>query len=184
MGIQLPESYYQQPYQQIASYNPYQDQPIEEKSSLEKTFEPFLESTRQVQIIANSILPNNYQIQYPYSNFQVQPQQEEPLNLEKNMKFMIQSQNDCIQSLMDRLQSLNRLEPLLRILPTRHIITLTNLVCQIDLIQPSVPDWSYPNQYMPQSQYYEQEWDNHHHSSPSQWGTTPPSLTINSLTNK
>ena len=69
-----PESYYQQPYQQIASYNSYQDQPIEEKSSLEKTFEDFLESTWQVQIIADLILSNNSQIQDPYSNFQVQPQ--------------------------------------------------------------------------------------------------------------
>ena len=81
-----PESYYQQPYQQTASYNPYQDQPIEEKSSLEKTFEAFLESTRQVQIIADSILPNNSQIQDPYSNFQVQPPQEELVDLENNME--------------------------------------------------------------------------------------------------
>ena len=60
VGINSPESYYQQSYQQTASYNPYEDQPIEEKSSLEKTFEAFLESTRQVQIIANSILPKPY----------------------------------------------------------------------------------------------------------------------------
>ena len=26
-----------------------------------------------------------------------------------------------------------------------------------NLNQASVPDWSYPNQYMPQSQYYEQD---------------------------
>jgi len=32
-----------------------------------------------------------------------------------------------------------------------------------------MPDWSYPNQYMPQSQYYEQDWNNHHHSLQSQW---------------
>jgi len=31
-------------------------------------------------------------------------------------------------------------------------------------------DLSYSNMHMPQSQYYEQDWDNHHHSSPSQWG--------------
>ena len=37
----------------------------------------------------DSILSNNSQIQDPYSNFQVQPQQEEPVDLEKNMKFMI-----------------------------------------------------------------------------------------------
>ena len=72
-GYNSPESYYQQPFQQTTSYNPYQDQPIEEKSSLEKTFEVFLESIRQVQIIADSVLPNNSQIQDPYSNFQVQP---------------------------------------------------------------------------------------------------------------
>ena len=57
----------------------------EEKSSLEKTFEAFFESTRQVQIITDSILPNNFQIQDPYSNFQVQPQQQESVDLEKRM---------------------------------------------------------------------------------------------------
>ena len=43
-GYSFPESYYQQPYQQTASYNPYQNQPKEEKPYLEKTFEAFLES--------------------------------------------------------------------------------------------------------------------------------------------
>ena len=56
MGIQLPDSYYQQSYQQTASYTPYQDQPIEEKSSLEKSLEAFFDSTRQVQIQLNSML--------------------------------------------------------------------------------------------------------------------------------
>ena len=37
-----------------------------------------------------------------------------------------------------------------------------------------MPDWSYPNQYMSQAQYYEQEWVNHQHSSPSQWGYNSP----------
>ena len=37
------------------------------------------------------MLPNNFQIQDPYSNFQVQPQQEEHVDLEKSMEFMIQS---------------------------------------------------------------------------------------------
>ena len=97
-GYNSPESYYQQLYQQTASYTPYQDQPIKEKSSLEKTFEAFLESTRQVQIIADSILPNNFQIQDPYSNFQVQPQQEEPIDLEKSMDDLIQSENNVTQS--------------------------------------------------------------------------------------
>ena len=30
------------------------------------------------------------------------------------------------------------------------------------------------NQYYPQSQYYEQDWNNYHHSSPSQWGYNSP----------
>ena len=50
-----------------------------------------------MQIQLNSILPNNSQIQDPYFNFQVQPQQEENVDLEKSMKFMIQSQNNIIQ---------------------------------------------------------------------------------------
>ena len=43
---------------------------------------------------ADSILPNISQIQDSYSNFQVQSQQEEHVNLEKSMKFMIQSKNN------------------------------------------------------------------------------------------
>ena len=52
----------------------------------------------------------NFQIQYPYFIFQVSQQQEEPTDLEKSMKFMIQSQNDYIQTQADCLQSINRLE--------------------------------------------------------------------------
>jgi len=37
-----------------------------------------------------------------------------------------------------------------------------------------MPDWSYLNQYIPQSQYYEQDWNNHHYSSQSQWGYNSP----------
>jgi len=40
--------------------------------------------------------------------------------------------------------------------------------------QPSESDWSYPNQYIPQSQYYEQEWNNYHYSSQSQLGYNSP----------
>jgi len=40
--------------------------------------------------------------------------------------------------------------------------------------QPCMPDWSYPIQCMPMSQYYEQDWNDHHHSSPSQWGYNSP----------
>ena len=91
MGIQLPESYYQQPYQQTTSHPLYQDQPIKENFSLGKSLEAFLQSTRQVQIQLNSILPNNSQIQDLYSNFQVPPQQEEHVDFEESMKSMIQS---------------------------------------------------------------------------------------------
>ena len=49
--------------------------------------------------------------------------------------------------------------------------------------QPSVPDWSYPNHYMPQSQYYEHDWNNHHYSSQSQWGYNSPESYCNYLTN-
>ena len=84
----------------------------------------------KVQIITDSILPNNSQIQDPYSNFQVQPQQEEPVDFEKNMEFMIQSQNNCVQTQMDRLQSLNRLEAkvshLVKIINDRNEETLPN----------------------------------------------------------
>jgi len=49
------------------------------------------------------MLPNNSQIQDSYYNFQVQPQQEESIDLEKSTKDLIQSNNNVTQSL-------NRLE--------------------------------------------------------------------------
>ena len=42
--------------------------------------------------------------------------------------------------------------------PTSFNSDITNLALH-NSNQPSMPDWSYPNQYMSQSQYYEQEWD-------------------------
>jgi len=71
-------------------------------------------------IIADLILPNNSQIQDPYSNFQVQPQQVH-VDLEKDMKFMIQSQNDCIQSQTDCLKSPNKLEA-----KVSHLVNIIN----------------------------------------------------------
>jgi len=91
-GYNYPESYYQQPYQQTASYTAYQDQPIEE-NLLYKSFEAFLESTRQLQIQTDPILPNNFQIEDLYSNFQVPPQQEEPIDFEESIEFMIQNED-------------------------------------------------------------------------------------------
>jgi len=40
--------------------------------------------------------------------------------------------------------------------------------------QPNVPNWSYPNQYMPQSQYYKQDWNNHRYYSQGQRGYNSP----------
>ena len=37
-----------------------------------------------------------------------------------------------------------------------------------------MPSWSYPNQHMPQPQFYETNWNNHYHSSPSEWGSNTP----------
>ena len=109
MGIQLPKSYYQ-PYQQSASYTPYQDQPIEEKTDLEKSLEAFLESGRQNQNMKDSQSHQNFQIQEPYSISQVPQLSEEPTDLEKSMKFMIHPQYDYIQSQNEFLQSTDRLE--------------------------------------------------------------------------
>ena len=72
-GYNSSESYYQQPDQHSAPHTQYQDQPIEEKSSLEKSFEAFLESTRQFQVSTDSIFAKNCQVQDPYSIFQVPP---------------------------------------------------------------------------------------------------------------
>ena len=40
--------------------------------------------------------------------------------------------------------------------------------------QPSVPDWSYPNQYNPCPQSYNYNFQNNFNSSQSQWGFTSP----------
>jgi len=83
VGIQLPRSYSQPPYQQPASYTPYQDQPIEEKSELEKSLEAFLEFGWQIQNMKDSQAYQSFQIQDPYSIFQVPQQQEESTDLER-----------------------------------------------------------------------------------------------------
>ena len=47
--------------------------------------------------------------------------------------------------------------------------------------QPSMPGWSYPNQHISQSHYYNQ--NNHLYFSPSRWDTMPPSHIVNYLSN-
>jgi len=53
--------------------------------------------------LTDSIIPKNFQIQDPYSIFQVLPQQEESSDFDKSMKYMFQGQNSFTQSI-------NRLE--------------------------------------------------------------------------
>ena len=57
--------------------------------------------------------------------------------------------------------------------PTSFNLDITNLIFH-NFNQPSMPDWSYPNQYMPQFKYYEQDRNNHLNSSQSQWGYNSP----------
>ena len=64
-----------------------------------------IEFQNQFQNMLDSQFHQDFQIQDAYSIFQV-PQQE-PTNLKKSMEFMIQSQNNNIQSQND---SFNRIE--------------------------------------------------------------------------
>ena len=41
----------------------------------------------------------NFQIQIPYSTFQIHSQQEQPIDIEKNMEALIHIQNDFNQSI-------------------------------------------------------------------------------------
>ena len=69
VGIQLPRSYGQKPYQYPPSYTPFQDQPIEAKLDLEKSYEAYLESTHQIQNPTDSQAYQDFQIQDSYSIF-------------------------------------------------------------------------------------------------------------------
>jgi len=40
--------------------------------------------------------------------------------------------------------------------------------------QSSMSDWFYSTQHTPQPKHYEQDWNNHQHSSSSQWGYNSP----------
>ena len=95
MGIQLPQSYYQPPFQQSSSYTPFSGQPIEEESDIEwsrKVIFEYMESQNSI----DSSIPQNSQIQDPYSFFQVPPRQEEPCDFENSTEYMIQDQNSFI----------------------------------------------------------------------------------------
>jgi len=116
-----PESYCDPHFQHSASYTPCQEQSIEEKSKLTKSLEALLESQRQFQNMTDLILSQNFQIKDPYSIFQVPPQQEKPIDLEKSMKNLIQSQIDFTQSI-DRLEV--QMSHLVNIINVRNEVTL------------------------------------------------------------
>ena len=73
-GYNSPESYYQPPFQQSSSYTLFSNQPIEEEYDIERSRKAILEYL-QSRNSTNSIIPQNSQIQDPYSIFQV-PQQQ------------------------------------------------------------------------------------------------------------
>ena len=56
------------------------------------------ESETQIQNLMETQFQQNFQNQFSYSPFQ-----KEPIDLEKNVEYMIQSQNEFIQS-VDRLE--------------------------------------------------------------------------------
>ena len=123
MGIQTPKPNCQQSYQHPPSYTLFQDQPIEEKLDLEKSFEAFLESTRKFEISTDSSILQNFQIQDPYSMFQVPQQEKEPTELGMSMKNQIQFENDYTQS-MNRLEA--QMSCLINIVKERNKETLPN----------------------------------------------------------
>jgi len=63
-----------------------------------KRIEALIKFQNQFQDMMDSQSYKNFQIQDPYSMFQI-PQQEEPTDLEKSMKLIIQSQNDYFNNL-------------------------------------------------------------------------------------
>jgi len=57
-----PKSYGQKPYQHLPLYTPFQNQPIKENSDWEKSYEAFLEYTRQNQNLKDSQAHHDFQI--------------------------------------------------------------------------------------------------------------------------
>ena len=69
MGIRLPESYCQPPFQHSASIFPSHDQPIKVKSEVTKSIEVMIESQEQKLTMMDSQFSQDFQIQDPYSIF-------------------------------------------------------------------------------------------------------------------
>ena len=87
----------------------------------------------------------NFQIQEPYSIFQVPQQQKKPTDLENSMECMIQSQNDYIQFQNKYLQYADRLKAkmshLVKIINDRNEKTLPNTLLTI-FDSPNHIDWN------------------------------------------
>ena len=59
-----------------------------------KSIEAMIESQEQKLKIIDSQFPQDSQIQDPYSIFQVSQQEEEPMDSDRSMKNLIQSENN------------------------------------------------------------------------------------------
>ena len=75
----------------------------------------------------DSQFPQNLQIQYPYSIFQVPQQEKKPMYLDRSMKNLIQSENNFFQSI-NRLEA--QMSHLINIVKHRNEETLPN-ICSI-----------------------------------------------------
>jgi len=85
-----------------------------------------IESQNQFQDMMDSQSHQNFQIQDPYSMFQVAQQEEEPTDLGKSMEPMIQSQNDSFNMLEVLMSQLNNTSRVKKTLPYQY---LTNSDC-------------------------------------------------------
>ena len=77
------------------------DQPIEEGFDIKRSEKAIIKYL-QSQNSTDSSIPQNSQIQDPYSIFQILLQQQEPCDFQNSMEYMIQSEISYTQSI-DRL---------------------------------------------------------------------------------
>ena len=132
-------SYCQPQFQHSDSNFSSHDQHIEEKSVVSKSIEAMIESQEQKLKMMDSQFPQDFQIQDPYFIFQVPQQEEEPMDLDRSMKNLIQSENYFSQSL-NRLKAL--MSRLINIVKNRNKKTLPNTSSTI----PDCPKHIHKNQ--------------------------------------
>jgi len=82
-----------------------------------------IESQEQKLKMMNSQFPQDFQIQDPYSIFQVPQKEEEPMDLNRSMKNLIQFENNFFQSI-NKLEA--QMSHLINILKDRNEETLPN----------------------------------------------------------